>query len=156
MISRTWSDKPSWMKELERASSYSSTSSNASQSCTISPQGPPPAYIYPTPDPAAPGAFSWRYLHPSPTIQDPHTPLSPELEPTPVPDRMQIAVAIAMPRPPASSIRRPPPGLGMRSEPVVNPVPVPELCLGLAQVQGASGDEWRVLHAAAVQAEKEG
>ena len=149
------SDKPSWLKELERASSYSSTSSNASQLCTTPPQGSPPPYVYPSPDPAAPGTFSWRYLRPSPIIQDPHAPLVSEPELTPVPDRMQIAVTIAMPRPPAPSIRRPPPGLGMRSEPAVNPVPVPELCLGFAQVQGTSGGEWRELHAAAAQAEKE-
>lgn len=136
-----------WTKDPEKASAASSSPSSSR----------PQSYLMPesyTPDPTAHslGAFNWRYLRPSPHIQDttlsaPETTALPPPPPETLPENMQVAVAIAMPRPALSQeghmretrVHAPavPPGLGQMADPGVPP----EFCLGFTQVRGVRGDE---------------
>lgn len=141
-------EKP-WPRDSEKSALSSPTNSNASPSCQ-SPLPSPLPLVYPTPDPIAPGSFAWRHLRRSPSRES----TSSEPAHTAVPETMQVAVAIAMPCPSLRSSCRSRPA-SVASSGSANRVPVPELCLGFAQVPGVDEERWRELHAAAVQTEKE-
>ncbi|EKM57605.1 uncharacterized protein PHACADRAFT_251315 [Phanerochaete carnosa HHB-10118-sp] len=148
-------EKPtrSWSRDSEKTPISSPTSSNASPTCGSSPPVQPSPLVYSTPEPVTPASsFSLRHLRRSPS--DTHGSPSPEPEPALVPDMMHIAVAIAMPRPPSPPAGRSTPESATRSR-SATPTAVPELCLGIAQVQGVDEDRWSELHVQAAQTEKE-
>ncbi|GJE85187.1 hypothetical protein PsYK624_012650 [Phanerochaete sordida] len=141
-------DRPA-VHDSEKTPMSSPTSSNASPTCQTPSPIQPPALAYPSADPAAPGPFSWRTLRRSPSRD---TSLEPES--ALVPDTMQVAVAIAMPCPSTPASRRSSLASASTGGSAVR-APVPELCLGFAQVPGVAEERWRELHAAAAQTEKE-
>jgi len=151
-------DRP-WSRDPEKASTGSPTSSNASPTCGSTPPVQPSTLAYSTPEPATleSGSFSWRYLRRSSTVSETHAPPSPEPAPEPalVPDTIHVAVAIAMPHPPSPSAGRSTPETATRSSRSATPTVVPELCLGIAQVQGVDEVRWSELHATAAQEDKE-
>ena len=91
------------------------------------------------------GAFNWRHFR-SARHAIAETP-QPTPQQEPLTNNMQIAVTIAMPRPALEITRQKadvyngaPPGLAQPSH------SMPELCLGLTQVQGVGTEEWMDMH----------
>jgi hypothetical protein len=107
-------------------------------------------YVYPGPDAIdhPPNAFDWRYLRLSAASRDASSAAVDAFsEAEPLSAKMQVAVAIAMPRPaPPAYLEEPGTQANASSRPRRETEIVSEFCLGMAQVQGVGGDEWRDLH----------